>query len=276
MKRTNIISEILRYLVIIALAALFLAPLLWMLAASVSNVEEIGKARFLFVPKKIDLANYRYALTLMPFGRYFLNTCLVTGLGIAGTLISSSMAAYAFARLKAPGKQGVFLLVLSTLMLPAMVTCVPQFVIFKSLGMYDTLWPLILPSFFGNALYIFLFRQFFLTIPAELEDAARLDGCSTWQVYLKILMPLSKPVAVSVMVFAFVGYWNDFMTPLIYLNSVENRTLALGLATFSDVQGVDIVSLMAASTVTLLPVVILFFVAQKFFVKGVVTTGIKG
>ncbi|MBR4749605.1 MAG: carbohydrate ABC transporter permease [Abditibacteriota bacterium] len=276
MKRTNIISEILRYLVIIALAALFLAPLLWMLAASVSNVEEIGKARFLFVPKKIDLANYRYALTLMPFGRYFLNTCLVTGLGIAGTLISSSMAAYVFARLKAPGKQGVFLLVLSTLMLPAMVTCVPQFVIFKSLGMYDTLWPLILPSFFGNALYIFLFRQFFLTIPAELEDAARLDGCSTWQVYLKILMPLSKPVAVSVMVFAFVGYWNDFMTPLIYLNSVENRTLALGLATFSDVQGVDIVSLMAASTVTLLPVVILFFVAQKFFVKGVVTTGIKG
>ncbi|MBP5274921.1 MAG: carbohydrate ABC transporter permease [Abditibacteriota bacterium] len=276
MKVKNIASDAARYIVITGLAVLFLAPLLWMLAASLSNVEEIGRARFLFLPEKADIGNYKYALTLMPFGRYFLNTCLVTALGIAGTLVSSSMAAYAFARLKVPGKNGIFILVLSTLMLPAMVTCVPQFVIFKSLGMYDTLWPLILPAFFGNALYIFLFRQFFLTIPSELEDAARLDGCSTWQVYTRILMPLSGPVAVSVMVFAFVGYWNDFMTPLIYLNSVEKRTLALGLATFSDVQGVDIVSLMAASVVTLLPVIVLFFAAQKFFVKGVVTTGLKG
>ena len=276
MKSQRFLYSSLRYLVIDALAVLFLAPLLWMLAASFSNVEEISKARFLFVPRKPAADNYRYALTLMPFGRYFLNTAIVTALGITGTVLSSSMAAYAFARLRAPGKKGIFMVVLSTLMLPAMVTCVPQFVIFKSLGMYDTLWPLILPAFFGNALYIFLFRQFFLTVPAELEDAARLDGCSTWQVYSRILMPLSKPVAVSVMVFAFVGYWNDFMTPLIYLNSVENRTLALGLATFSDVQGVDIVSLMAASTVTLLPVVVLFFAAQKFFVKGVVTTGLKG
>ena len=276
MKEKKILSGVIRYLVVIAFAALFLAPLFWMLSVSFSNVEEISKAKFLFFPKKINIENYKYALTLMPFGRYFLNTLLVTVLGITGTVISSSLAAYAFARLKAPGKAGIFMLVISTLMLPTMVTCIPQFIIFKSLGMYDTLFPLILPAFFGNALYIFLFRQFFLTVPKELDDAARLDGCSTWQIYKDIIMPLSKPVIVSVMVFAFVGYWNDFMTPLIYLNSVDNRTLALGLATFSDVQGVDVVSLMAASTVTLLPIVVIFFAAQKFFVKGVVTSGIKG
>lgn len=276
MKEKKILSGVIRYLVVIAFAALFLAPLFWMLSVSFSNVEEISKAKFLFFPKKINIENYKYALTLMPFGRYFLNTLFVTVLGITGTVISSSLAAYAFARLKAPGKAGIFMLVISTLMLPTMVTCIPQFIIFKSLGMYDTLFPLILPAFFGNALYIFLFRQFFLTVPKELDDAARLDGCSTWQIYKDIIMPLSKPVIVSVMVFAFVGYWNDFMTPLIYLNSVDNRTLALGLATFSDVQGVDVVSLMAASTVTLLPIVVIFFAAQKFFVKGVVTSGIKG
>ena len=213
MKARHIVSDVFRYLIIIGFACLFLAPLFWMLAVSLSNVEEISLAKFLFIPKKINIENYKYALTLMPFGKYFLNTVLVTILGIIGTILSSSMAAYAFARLDAPGKNGIFMLVLSTLMLPAMVTCIPQFIIFKSLGMYDTLLPLILPAFFGNALYIFLFRQFFLTIPKELEDAARLDGCSTFQVYKDIIMPLSKPVTVSVMVFAFVAYWNDFMTP---------------------------------------------------------------
>lgn len=255
---------------------MFLAPLFWMLMASFSNVQEINNANLLFIPKKFNFENYKYALTLMPFGRYALNTIIVTFLTIVGTVMSCSMAAYAFARLKAPGKDGLFLLVLSTIMLPAMVTCVPQFLIFKTLKMYDTLWPLILPAFFGNAMYIFLFRQFFLTIPAELEDAAKIDGCSHWQIFWKIVMPISKPVTVSVLVFTFVAHWNDFMTPLIYLNSVKRRTLALGLATFSDVQGVDVVSLMAASTVTLIPIVIIFLVCQKVFVKGIVTGSVKG
>ena len=255
---------------------MFLAPLFWMLMASFSNIEEINNASLLFIPKKFNFENYKYALTLMPFWKYALNTVFVTVFCIIGTLLSCSMAAYAFARLKAPGKEGLFLLVLSTIMLPTMVTCVPQFLIFKNLGMYDTLWPLILPAFFGNAMYIFLFRQFFLTIPYELEDAAKLDGCSTWQIYWKIVMPISKPVAVSVLVFTFVAHWNDFMTPLIYLNSVDKRTLALGLATFSDVQGVDVVSLMAASTVTLIPIIVIFLLCQKVFIKGIVTGGVKG
>ncbi|MBQ0104908.1 MAG: carbohydrate ABC transporter permease [Armatimonadetes bacterium] len=276
MKIHKIIGLTIRYLVILGFAVLFLAPLFWMLMASFSDVQEINSAGLLFIPKKFHFENYRYALTLMPFGRYALNTILVTALTIIGTVLSCSMAAYAFARLKAPGKEGLFLLVLSTVMLPSMVTCVPQFIIFKSLKMYDTLWPLILPAFFGNAMYIFLFRQFFLTIPLELSDAAKIDGCSDWQTFWKVIMPISKPVTVSVLVFTFVAHWNDFMTPLIYLNSVKRRTLALGLATFSDVQGVDVVSLMAASTVTLIPIVIIFLICQKVFVKGIVTGSVKG
>ena len=276
MKIHKILGLIIRYIIIGGFALLFLAPLFWMVMASFSNVEEINNASLLFIPKVFHFENYKYALTLMTFWKYALNTVFVTFFCIIGTVLSCSMAAYAFARLKAPGKEGLFLLVLSTIMLPTMVTCVPQFLIFKNLGMYDTLWPLILPAFFGNAMYIFLFRQFFLTIPYELEDAAKLDGCSNWQIYWKIVMPISKPVAVSVLVFTFVAHWNDFMTPLIYLNSGEKRTLALGLATFSDVQGVDVVSLMAASTVTLIPIVVIFLLCQKVFVKGIVTGGVKG
>ncbi len=276
MKIHKYLGLTIRYIIIIGFAIMFLAPLFWMLMASFSNIEEINNASLLFIPKKFNFENYKYALTLMPFWKYALNTIFVTFFCIIGTVLSCSMAAYAFARLKAPGKEGIFLLVLSTIMLPTMVTCVPQFLIFKNLGMYDSLWPLILPAFFGNAMYIFLFRQFFLTIPYELEDAAKLDGCSNWQIYWKIVMPISKPVAVSVLVFTFVAHWNDFMTPLIYLNSVNKRTLALGLATFSDVQGVDVVSLMAASTVTLIPIVIIFLLCQKVFVKGIVTGGVKG
>lgn len=212
----------------------------------------------------------------MPFAKYALNTIIVTLLALAGGVLSSSLVAFAFARLKAPGKDALFTLMLSTIMLPAMVTMIPMFIIFKSIGWYDTLLPLIVPAWFGNAFYIFLMRQFFLTIPVELEEAARIDGCSTWRIFWQIILPLSKPVLVTVAVFSFVAHWNDFMTPLIYLNSVDLRTLALGLATFSDVWGVDIVSLMAASTAVLLPVLIIFFLAQRYFVQGVVMTGIKG
>ena len=151
-----------------------------------------------------------------------------------------------------------------------------MFIIFKNLGWYDTLLPLIVPSWFGNAFYIFLMRQFFMAVPGDIEEAAKIDGCGPFRIFWQIMLPLSKPVLVTVAVFAFVTHWNDFMTPLIYLNSVENRTLALGLATFSDVYGVDIVSLMAASATVLLPVLIVFFIAQRYLVKGVVMSGIKG
>lgn len=264
------------YVLILAGAAVFLFPLMWMVTASLSEPAQIAQPGLHLVPTQFKWSNYGTALTLMPFGKYAFNTIKVTFLALVGGLLSSSLVAFAFARLKAPGKDALFLLVLSTFMLPGLVTMIPLFIIFKTLGWYDTLLPLIVPAWFGNAFYIFLMRQFFMQIPVELEEAAKIDGCGTLRVFWQIIMPLSKPVLVTVAVFSFVAHWNDFMNPLIYLNSVDNRTLALGLATFTDVWGVDIVSLMAASTAVLLPVLIIFFLAQRYFVQGVVMSGIKG
>jgi ABC-type glycerol-3-phosphate transport system permease component len=265
----------LTYVLLAAGAALFALPFLWMVSISLRPPAEVAAPGLHLIPSKIVWSNYTRALTIMPFHLYLLNTLKVTLLAVVGTALSSSIAAFAFARLRAPGRETLFIVMLATIMLPAEVTMIPRFVIFRSIGWYDTLLPLIVPAFFGSAFYIFLIRQFFLTIPSDLEDAAKIDGCSPFRIYWQVFMPLSKPVLVTVAVFAFVAYWNDFMTPLIYLNSVEKRTLALGLATFQDVWGVDIVSLMAASTAVLIPVLVIFFLAQRYFVQGVVMSGIK-
>ncbi|MCL5103398.1 MAG: carbohydrate ABC transporter permease [Armatimonadetes bacterium] len=270
------IKTILIYALILAGAVVFVIPLVWMLTVSVSEPTQVAQPGLHLIPTQFKWSNYSTALTLMPFGRYAFNTIKVTFLALIGGLLSSALVAFAFARLRAPGKDALFVLMLSTIMLPGLVTMIPLFIIFKTLGWYDTLLPLIVPAWFGNAFYIFLMRQFFMQIPVDLEEAARIDGCGTLRIFWQIIMPLSKPVLVTVAVFSFVAHWNDFMNPLIYLNSVNNRTLALGLATFTDVWGVDIVSLMAASTAVLLPVLIIFFFAQRYFVQGVVMTGIKG
>ncbi len=276
MRLRNILSKVLTYLVIAVLGVLFAFPLLWMFTVSHSTPEQVAQPGIRLIPDQFRWQNYEFALTLMPFGQYAWNTIKVTGLTLFGGLLSSSLVAFAFARLRVPGKDQMFGLVLATVTLPPMVTMIPLFIIFKNFGWYDTLYPLIVPAFFGNAFYIFLIRQFFLTIPYELEEAAKIDGCSPFRIYWQIIMPLSKPALVSVAVLSFVQHWNDFMTPLIYLNSVEQRTLALGLATFTNVWGVDIVALMAASTTVLLPVLVIFFIAQRYFVQGVVMSGIKG
>ncbi|MFQ3549593.1 MAG: carbohydrate ABC transporter permease [Armatimonadota bacterium] len=276
MKKAGFLNKLFSYLIILTGAIIFLIPLFWMITVSFSTPEQVAQPGIRLFPDKARLDNYSHALTMMPFAKYSLNTVKVTFLAIIGGVLSSSLVAFAFARLKIPGKDALFVLVLSTIMLPPMVTMIPLFIIFRSFGLYDTLLPLIIPAWFGNAFYIFLIRQFFLTIPIELEEAAEMDGCSKLRIFWQIIMPLSKPVIVTVAVFSFVTHWNDFMTPLIYLNSVEKRTLALGLATFTDVWGVDIVALMAASTVFMLPALIIFFIAQKYFVQGVVMSGIKG
>jgi len=269
-------AGVLTYIVLLTGAALFAVPFLWMLSISLRQPSEVAAPGLHLIPTRFIWGNYAKALTVMPFHLYLLNTLKVTLLAVIGTALSSSIAAYAFARLRAPGRDVLFVVMLGTIMLPGEVTMIPRFVIFRGLGWYDTLLPLIVPAFFGSAFYIFLIRQFFLTIPPDLEDAAKIDGCSPFRVYWQVFMPLSKPVLVTVAVFSFVAHWNDFMTPLIYLNSVEKRTLALGLATFQDVWGVDIVSLMAASTAVLIPVLVIFFLAQRYFVQGVVMTGLKG
>jgi multiple sugar transport system permease protein len=220
--------------------------------------------------------NYVKAMTMVPFGRYLLNTMIVVVFGTVGTVISCIMVAYGFSRFRAKGLKGLFLIVLGTIMLPAQVTLIPTFIIFKTIGWYDTLLPLIVPAFFANAYDIFLFRQFFMSLPLELDDAAKIDGAGPWQILWYILLPLSKPVVITVTIFSILYAWNDFFNPLIYLQSQNNWTISLGLQMFNAIYRNNDAFLLAASVVTLLPIIILFFVAQRYFIQGVVVSGIKG
>jgi multiple sugar transport system permease protein len=220
--------------------------------------------------------NYTKALTMVPFGRYLINTLIVVIFGTIGTVISCVMVAYGFSRFKAKGLKGLFLIVLSTIMLPTQVTLIPTFIIFKTIGRYDTLLPLIVPAFFANAWDIFLFRQFFMSLPLELDDAAKIDGAGPWQILWHVILPQSKPVIITVTIFSILYAWNDFFNPLIYLQSQKNWTISLGLQMFNAIYRNNDAFLLAASVVTLIPIVILFFVAQRYFIQGVVVSGIKG
>jgi len=221
--------------------------------------------------------NYVEAWTAKPFTHYTLNTLLITLFNIVGQVLSASLVAFAFARLEWPGRKLLFGVVLATMMLPAEVTMIPTYMIFRSLGWIDTFLPLIVPAFLGGgAFFIFLFRQFFLTLPRELDEAARVDGCSSFGIYRFVLMPLCKPIIATIAVFSFVAHWNDFLTPLIYLNSSDNFTLALGLRFFQGAYTTDLHLLMAASALALLPVIVVFSLGQKYFVRSIVLTGTKG
>ncbi len=221
--------------------------------------------------------NYLLAWRALPFTTFLRNTIIITLSAVLGQLISTSLVAYAFARLRWPGRDALFIVVLATMMLPGQVTMIPVYLIFRQLHWIDTLLPLIVPAWLGgSAVYIFLLRQFFLTIPLELEEAARIDGASSFAIYWRIMLPLSKPILATIAVFAFIANWNDFMTPLIYLNSTDHMTLALGLRQFQGTYSSDWHLMMAAATAVLAPVLIIFFVAQKQFVRSIVLTGIKG
>ncbi len=221
--------------------------------------------------------NYQEAWTGQPFSLYLMNTVIVTSCSIVGQVLSASLVAFGFSRLQWPGRNLLFLLVLATMMLPGEITMIPNYLIFRKLGWIDTFAPLIVPSFLGGGAFsIFLFRQFFMTLPRELDEAARIDGCNSLGVYYHVILPLCKPIFATIAVFAFIGHWNDFLTPLIYLNTSDKYTLALGLRFFQGTYNTDIHLLMAASTLVLIPVFIVFFLGQKHFVKSIVLSGVKG
>lgn len=226
-------------------------------------------------------SNYSDALRFLPpethYGLVFLvNTLEITALSILGTLFSASTVAYGFARLRFPGRDALFLVVLGTMMLPSAVTMMPVFLIFRWLGWIDTLQPLWVPAFFGSAFYIFLLRQFFLGIPTELEDAAKMDGCSFFTIYWRIMLPLLKPALAAITIMTFMGSWNDFRGPLIYISSPAHETLAYALQLFQNAHGGEPGMMMAASTMVMVPVLLLFFFTQRYFIQGVTLTGIKG
>jgi multiple sugar transport system permease protein len=261
-------------------AFVFLLPFYWMVASSLKAPGASGVYR---IPPELfawplHFENYPAALGALPIARYFANTLVVTLGCIVGQVVSASLVGYGFARLRFRGRDALFLLCLATMMLPGQVTMIPLFLLFRALGWIDTYAPLVVPSFFGgSAFFVFLFRQFFLTIPRDLEDAARIDGCGPLEIWWRVYLPLSKPVIVTTILFTFMSAWNDFLGPLVYLNSPEKRTLAVGLLAFKDqFDRVEAHLLLAVSTLMMLPCLVLFFVGQKYFVKSVASTGMKG
>lgn len=267
----------LRYLCLIVLSALFAAPFLWMLGTSLTPANDVLNRNRPFFPPHPAWGNYTEALTQLPFGVFLQNTLTVAILSMIGQTTTAAMVAFAFARLRFPHRDKLFLLVLSTMMLPPQVTMIPTFILWTVPGWVDSLKPLIIPSFFGGgAFFIFLLRQFFLTLPSELEDAARLDGCSNWGIFRHVAIPLSKPALTTVALFSFIGHWNDFLGPLIYTQSMAKKTLAVGLTAFKSLHGTEYHLLMAASVAVLLPILIIFFCAQRYFVEGIQSGAVKG
>jgi ABC-type glycerol-3-phosphate transport system permease component len=222
-------------------------------------------------------SNYLEALSRAPLLRWLANTTIISAFAMVGNLLTSSMVAFGFARLRFPGRGPLFVLLLSTIMLPQVITLIPRFILFKTIGWIDTFLPMIVPPFFGGGAFnIFLVRQFYLTIPTEFDDAARIDGASNWTIWLRILLPLSKPVLTAIAIFSFVFHWNDFMNPLIYLYSEDTKTLALGLRAFINPNDASWHISMAASMFLVIPMMIVFFFGQRYFIRGVVMTGIQG
>jgi multiple sugar transport system permease protein len=254
----------------------FVAPLVFMVSTSLKAMRQITRFPPEWIPNPVIWGNWPGVFTYAPMHLYFINTMIIVVPTIIGATFISSLTGYAFARLRAPGRNFMFTLVLATLMLPSVVTLVPTYVLFAKLGWVGTFLPLILPPLAGGAFYIFLLRQFFMTIPRELEDAALIDGCSRFRIYYNIVLPLAKPVLATVTIFAFMAAWNDYLGPLIYLGNRDQYTLSLGLQAFVQYQRREWGLLMAASTMMVLPVILLFFIAQKSFVQGITVTGLKG
>jgi ABC-type glycerol-3-phosphate transport system permease component len=264
------------YALLLVLAGVFLVPLFWMITSALKANYQVLAFPPVWIPRPPRWENFQEALTYLPFGRFALNTIIISLGVILGNLFSATVVAYGFARLRAPGKDFLFIVLLATMMLPYPVTMVPIYVEFNALGWVNTFLPLIVPSFFGVPFYIFLLRQFFLGIPTELEDAARIDGANTAQIIWHVVVPSSKPALAAVAIFSFQATWNDFLPPLIYLHDQSKYTISLGLNFFRSTYTVNWAYLMAASLVTMLPVVILFFFAQRLFIQGITLTGVKG
>ena len=257
-------------------AAVFAIPLVWMVLTSFKPAEQITADPHRILPIEWRAGNYIDAVTTMPYFNYLRNSLVLCAFSVLGTLCSCSLAAYAFARMKWPLRNGVFGVMIATMLLPWHVTMIPRFLLLRELGLYNTLGALVVPTFFGDAFSIFLLRQFFLTIPEELSEAARLDGCSEWGIFWRIVLPLSRPALATVALFQFIASWNDFNGPLLYLNDPARFTLAYGLEQFVSSYSSQTNLLKAAATLFTLPMVILFFFAQRTFVRGIATTGLKG
>ena len=271
------INRALATLVVALGAVLVLFPIAWMLSTSLKTIEETQAIPVKWIPSSAQWVNYPTALSTLPFGLFFRNTAIITALSVLGTVFSGALVGFGFARLRAPGREALFGLVLATLILPSQVTVIPQFVLFSKLHWVNTFAPLIVPNFFGSAFNIFLLRQFFMTVPRDMDEAAVIDGAGYLQIWWRLMLPMSLPALGIIAIFQFIFSWNDFFGPLIYLSNNNTWTVALGLAGFTASYGATPYNLlMAATLVAVVPCVVLFFIAQRYFVQGIVVSGVKG
>ena len=274
-------QTVLAYALLLIGTFAILVPFYFVLNASFKTDAAVQSGDFISPPQSwadVHAANYPRALSpdKMDFWPALSNTVVITVLSVAGQVLSCSLVGFGFARFRFRGRSVLFMVMLSTMMLPAQVTMIPVFVLFRWLGMIDTFWPLVIPMWLASPFYVFMFRQFFAQIPEELVEAARMDGAGNWRIYWQLMLPLSGPVIAIVAIYTFLAAWNDFLGPLIYLNSPANRTLTLALNVFRGQYGIsDAHLLMAAAVVCMLPCVILFFAAQKYFVESVAMSGMK-
>lgn len=275
-KKNKSLTKILVYVIIVVLSLIFLVPFFWMIFTSLKSFQEIYQNPPTIFPHKLYFDNYALAVTKMPFLRYFLNTLVIAVLCVVGTVLSSSMVAYSMSKVKWKGSKYLFPIIVGTMMIPTQVTMIPLYILFTKMKLVGTMVPLILPTFFGGAYYIFLLRQFFRTIPDSLIESATIDGARDVTIFAKIILPLCKPAITSVAIFTFLANWSDFLGPLLYLNKQEQYTLSLGLQAFMQTHFVEWGPLMAASAIFTVPIIILFFFAQSYFIEGITVTGIKG
>jgi multiple sugar transport system permease protein len=273
------------YAVLTILCIPFLLPLVWMVSTSLKTDKQIyarsGQSVSALslrnlIPNPVRWQNYPDAMKQVPFLTYLRNTLFLCIMTVIGAVFSSAIVAYGFARLRFSGRDALFFVMIATMALPAQVTMIPTFALFRWLGWYGGFLPLIVPAFCGNAFYIFLMRQFFTTIPEELAEAARIDGASEWRIFWRVMLPLAKPALATCALFQFLGTWNDFFGPLLYLNDPSHYTLAYGLQQFLSSYGGEWAQLMAGACFFAIPVIILFFFAQRTFIQGIATTGTKG
>lgn len=278
------VSKLLIYITLIFVCLLFIIPFIWMLRSSLIPLHEVLETPIKLIPGELNFQNYIDALTILPFGKFFLNTLKILVFSLMGILFSSTLAAYSFARLRWKGRDVVFGILMTTLMLPGFATLIPTFLGWKLIGVTNSDLPLILPNWFSggsagalsSVYYIFLLRQFFLGIPKELEEAARVDGAGYFRTFFSVILPCSKPAIMVVVMFASFNIWNDFLSPVIYLNDVDMYTLNLGLKLFTGMYNAQWNLMMAAAAVATIPPIILFAIGQKYFIQGISTAGIKG
>ncbi|SRR5579884_204410 len=275
-QRSKLLQKIITHVVLIALSLIFIMPFFWMVTGSFKVESQLNAFPIVWFPDPITLEHYIYGLSMVPFGLYVVNSLIVCLFSMLGAVFSCSFVAYGLSKINWPLRTPLFIVILGTTMIPFYVTMVPLFSLFRTLGWTNTYLPLIVPHFLGVPFYIFLLRQFFMTIPNELLEAARIDGANELRIFWSVVLQLSKPALAVVALFQFLNSWSDFLGPLIYLSDASKYTISLGLSFFQGEFQTEFGALMAASTVVVIPVLVLFFFAQKTFIQGITLTGVKG